>query len=563
MTRTDPDAETVRTAQRWRHWAPRIATAILVPGALLGIAEAVLRIAGVGTPTTVTHPCTVHGRPAFCDNLFFTTTFFPPGIVRTPRPYAIPAEKPPGTFRIFVLGESAAYGDPDPAYGFSRYLEVMLRERFPTMKFEVINTAITAIDSHVLLPIARDLARHQPDLFVIYAGNNEVVGPYGPGTVFTSAAMTLPAIRASIFVRSTRIGQLLTKVVGSERQQRRDWRGMEMFLDKQIRADSPLMERAYENFAANLRDVIGMARGSGARVVLSTLATNLKDCAPFASLHREGLEQHALRAWEELVERAATFESTGSYAEALKLYVAAAEIDAQYAELQFRIARCLWMLGDYPAAKARFVRAQDLDTLRFRADSRINDVIHSVAGGSGVGLVDTAKIFAEESPHGVAGGELLYEHVHMTPRGNYLIAGALFLQVASMLPPGAERSQSVDGLLSEAECERRLALTRYDRSRVAAEVLWRVERPPFTNQLDHAEQLLKLRIEAEAGSDSYEETAVQYRWAIAQSPEDRMLHLKFGLFLHQRDRRAAMEQFRSARPYDGFPVVMPDGTLVN
>jgi hypothetical protein len=42
-----------------------------------------------------------------------------------------------------------------------------------------------------------------------------------------------------------------------------------------------------------------------------------------------------------------------------------------------------------------------------------------------------------------------------------------------------------------------------------------------------------------------------------------MLHLKFGLFLHQRDRRAAMEQFRSARPYDGFPVVMPDGTLVN
>ena len=67
-------------------------------------------------------------------------------------------EKPRKTFRIFVLGESAAMGDPDPAYGFSRYLEVMLRERFPSMKFEVINTGSVAINSHVLLPIAKGLA---------------------------------------------------------------------------------------------------------------------------------------------------------------------------------------------------------------------------------------------------------------------------------------------------------------------------------------------------------------------------------------------------------------------
>ncbi len=563
MTKPGPQAEIARIAPGGRRWLPRIATAILVPVLLLGIVEAALRICKVGIPTSVTHPCTVQGRPAFCDNLFFTATFFPPGIVRTPRPYAIPAEKPPGTFRIFILGESAAYGDPDPAYGFSRYLEVMLRERFPSIKFEVINTGITAIDSHVLLLIAKDLARHQPDLFVVYAGNNEVVGPYGPGTVFTSAAMSLPAIRASIFVRSTRIGQLLAKVAGPKKQQPRDWRGMEMFLDKQIRADSPLMERAYANLAANLRDIVSVARGSGARVVLSTVATNLKDCAPFASLHREGLGQDALRSWEELVQRGAAFESAGAYADALKLFSAAAEIDPQYAELQFRIARCLWMLRDYSAAREHFVRAQDLDTLRFRADSRTNDIIRSAANGSGVTLADSAKVLAEDSPHGVPGSDFLYEHVHMNPRGNYLIARALFLQVASMLPPETGRSQPGSDPSSETDCDRLLALTRYDRSRVAAEVLWRLQRPPFTNQLNHYEQVLKLGIEAEAGSDTYEETVAQYRWAIAHNPDDRMLHLKFGLFLHQRDRAAAVEQFRSARPYDGFPVVMPDGTLVN
>ena len=31
------------------------------------------------------------------------------------------------------------------------------------------------------------------------------------------------------------------------------------------------------------------AHASGARVIVSTIATNWKDCAPFASMHREGL----------------------------------------------------------------------------------------------------------------------------------------------------------------------------------------------------------------------------------------------------------------------------------
>ncbi len=49
---------------------------------------------------------------------------------QTPQLYSIPAQAA-GTYRIFVLGESAAMGDPDPAYAFSRYLEVMLRQRYP------------------------------------------------------------------------------------------------------------------------------------------------------------------------------------------------------------------------------------------------------------------------------------------------------------------------------------------------------------------------------------------------------------------------------------------------
>ncbi len=554
-----------KPVRSWRFWVPRIAVSAFVPVLLLGIAEGALRLFGVGFSAALTVPCTMQSKSASCYNLFFPAPFFPPGMIKTPQAYAIPAEKPPGTFRIFVLGESAAMGDPDSAYGFSRYLEVMLRERFPAMKFEVANTGSVAINSHVLLPIARGLADQRPDLFIIYSGNNEVVGPYGPGTALTSSGMSLPVIRTSIFARSTRLGQLLTKV-GT---QKREWGGMEMFLDKQVPARSPLMQHAYSNFESNLRDTIAIARGSGARVIVATVATNLKDCAPFASLHREDLGQDALRSWTALVQQGSDLENGRSYAEALKAYLSAEQIDDQYAELEFRIARCLWMLNDYRAAREHFLRARDLDTLRFRADSKINEINRSAASSSsGAELVDADEIFAKESPNGIVGSELVYEHVHLTPEGNYILARAMFLQIASKLAREAGQAPSLlngdvpSDVPSQVECEQLLAFTGHDRLRITRDMLQRLQRPPFTNQLNHSDQVLRLTIKASAADESPDDTGAEYQWAIRKRPDDRILHYKFGLFLFDYDRTAAAEQLRMSRPWDGFPVFAPDGMLL-
>ena len=554
---SDPATTRITTLGRYR-WFFLIASALLVPLAVLGIVEASLRIADIGYRTELLVPCTVQGSPASCYNLFFAAPFFPAGMVQTPRLYSIPATKPRGTYRIFVLGESAAMGDPDPAYGFSRYLEVMLRERFPSMKFEVVNTGSVAINSHVLLPIAKELANQRPDLFIIYSGNNEVVGPYGPGTVLTSSGMSLPVVRSSIFFRSTRIGQLATKL-GT---QKKEWRGMEMFLDQQVPASSPLMKPAYANFERNLRDTIAVARKAGARVIVATVATNVKDCAPFASLHRDNLAPDDLRSWSSLVQRASDLEAANSYAEALKLYYSAAAIDDNYAELEFRIARCLRSLGDYKAAREHFLRARDLDTLRFRADSTINDINRTVASSfSGVNLVDVDALLSSASPDGIIGSDLVYEHVHLTSQGNYLVARAMFLQIANHLPAeGGHQSES--DVLSEEECERLLALTRYDRSRIAEEMLRRLQKPPFTNQLNHSEQLLRLMIPAEPSGENPNDTALQYQWAIGRSPDDRMLRLRYGMFLFAYNRNAAAQQMARAQPWDGYPVFLPDGTQI-
>ena len=552
-------AEMIETESRTtasRNWLPKIAAAVMSPIVLVAILELGLRLASVGFPTELTVPCTIRGQKAACYNLFFPAPFFPPGMIKTPQAYAIPAEKPQGTYRIFVLGESAAMGDPDPAYGFSRYLEVMLRQRYPSMKFEVVNTGSVAINSHVLLPIAKGLAKQKPDLFIIYSGNNEVVGPYGPGTALTSSSMLLPFIRASIFANSTRIGQLVTRMG----EQKKEWRGMEMFLDKQVRASSPLMRYSYENFERNLRDTVAIARASGARVIVSTVATNLKDCAPFASLHREDISENELRSWNNLVREGADLENARSYDEALTPYQSAVQIDPQYAELEFRIARVEWMRGNYAGAKEHFQRARDLDTLRFRADSRINDINRSVTTSSGAELVDADAIFSSDSPNGITGSELVYEHVHMTPLGNYTLARAMFRQIASQLKSESGQAlQDVD-TPSEANCERTLALTTHDQTRIAAEMLQRLERPPFTNQLNHSDQVLRLAIRAQVPDENPSQTADEYQWAISQKPDDRILHYNYGLFLYAYNPKAGAQELRQSRPWDGFPVIAPDGT---
>jgi len=554
---TPPSAPPISS---WRFWLPRLAPAFLLPVLFLAVTEGGLRLFHVGYSTSLMEPCTIHGRPFACYNLFFAAPFFPPGIIKTPQFFSIPLEKPAGTYRIFVLGESAAMGDPDPAYGFTRYLETMLRERFPAMKFEVVNTGMVAINSHVSLVIARELVKYKPDLFLAYAGSNEVVGPYGPGTVLTASSMSMPAIRAGIFARSLRIGQLLSE----SGKQRAEWRGMEMFLNRQVRADSPLMEPAYRNFESNLRSIVEVARASGARVLLSTIATNLKDSAPFASLHRPGLSAERLQTWTSLAQQGAALENAGVHAEALKLYTEAANIDDQYAELQFRTARCDWSLGEFGTAREHFIRARDLDTLRFRADSRINEIIRSVATSSGstVKLLDAQSLFATQSPNAITGKELLYDHVHFTPLGSYLVASAAFELITNTLPASVQSAARSIEPLSEGECERLLAFTAYDRARVAGEMIDRLQRPPFTTQLTHAEQVQSLMLLAAMSTENPQDTAAQYQWAIAQRPDDLTLHYKFGLFLFSYDRAAAAQELILARPNDEFPVYLPDGTRI-
>jgi hypothetical protein len=90
----------------------------------------------------------------------------------------------------------------------------------------------------------------------------------------------------------------------------------------------------------------------------------------------------------------------------------------------------------------------------------------------------------------------------------------------------------------------------------------RLQKPPFTNQINHSEQVLRLSFAAEMPDENPEQTVVEYQWAIRQKPDDRVLHYNFGLFLFNYNPNAGAEQLRMSRPWDDFPVFAPDGSLL-
>ena len=508
---------------------------LLAPLALLLLAEGALRLCGYGYATAFFLPAQIDGRPCYVENPRFGWRFFGPAAARTPQPIVLSAVKPAGSRRIFVFGESAAMGDPEPAYGFARQLERLLQARHPETSFQVVNVAMTAINSHVIREIARDCAPRGGDCWLVLAGNNEVVGPFGAGTVFGRQVPNLSFIRAALALKRTRLGQLLDHWFSGHPAG--EWEGMRMFLGRQVPRTDPRLARVYEHFAKNLSAIFDLGRGAGARVIAATVPVNLEATPPFASLHRPGLGGASLRDWERLFDLGRQAEAKGRPQEALAAYQQAARLDGEFADLIFRRAGCELAAGQAAASRADFLLARDLDTLRFRADSRLNQTVRQTVAGRGVKLVDAEAEFARLSTNGVPGDAAFLDHVHFTFKGNYwlaaLFAGALEgdLFPAPEAPKPGDPSGPAPPLLSEGEVARRLAFTDFDRRRLLEEMRVRFRQPPFVSQGNSPERDEALRQALARPAARPAELTAEYRAAIALAPKDWVLHANLGALL--------------------------------
>ncbi len=537
----------------WRLWFIRIAMTVLAPVVLVALIEGVLALSGYGYPTKF-YLETSSGT-ALRDNDKFAWQYHTPSTKLQPHPFIIHAKKPRNMIRIFILGESAALGTPEPAYGFARILEFMLKSQYPEKNIQVINAAMRGINSHVILKIAQDCVELEPDLFIAYIGNNETVGVHAPKPDSFEFRLNLSFIRASQWMRSSHFGQFLWaqfKVGGGK-----DKQDMPYFREHRIPADDWRCAKVHQNFHNNLEDILNVVQKSGTKVVLSTVASNLKDFPPLGSLHRTDLSEPEQESWRSTYAMGVIHEDQGHYEKAIEQYLVAHQIDDHYAELHYRLGRCYLANSNNQKALKHFIMARDWDALPFRSVTVMNDLIESLANqrkSDDLHFVDVEEALRNSHTNEASPNEFFYDHVHFNFDGDFLVAKTLFPVVEAALGDRLGDSRTGNNTSpTPKECRDYLGYTQINESQLISGIIGTMLRPPFMDQLDFAKRQERMNRELQSRFRGIQAEDVQrdseiLRQALAINPNDWQLYHNFGVFYSAiNDQASALRQLQKSK----------------
>lgn len=323
-------------------------------------------------------------------------------------------KKSKNTFRIFVLGESTTAGYPYFHNGsFHRWLQYRLMHTYPDLNFEVINVALTAVNSYTVLDFGRQVLNYQPDAVLVYIGHNEYYGALGIGST-SRIANNRRVVQTVLMLKDLRFVQLINNMIRSLKPaaagpDQRENLMKRMAGQQEIPYGSETYLAGIKQFKCNMTELCQYMRQKNIPVFLSTLVSNEKDQKPFIS------DGHGFSAGQE-------------YAEAGISYKAA----------------------QYQQAKQQYVKAKEWDLLRFRAPEAMNRLIRDLSKKySNVHLVDARTVFEKFSPNGILGKETLLEHVHPNLYGYALLSEAFYQSIknAGLIKVRASREMSLKELL--------------------------------------------------------------------------------------------------------------------
>ena len=453
----------------WKKWAGRAGLVVIPSLFLLVSLEIACRGLGWGYPTSFLVPDRVGGRDVWRTNEFYGYRFFQPLMARSPAPAVIDRTKAPGVKRVAVLGESAAMGDPLIEFGLARALDKILNNPGEPQRYEVVNAAMTAISSPVIVDIASELARQDFDVFVVYMGNNEVVGPYGPDTVFRGGGAARWFAPLHVWWTRSRFASAVNAWKSSA-SPGRPWDGMTMFSQNRVTASELRAESFYEQYEANLERIVSAAKRNGIETIFCTMAVNLRDCPPFGSAHGHVLEEEEAEEWQASFDVGKASIEAGRHTEGVQAFAEALRIDPNHAEANYLAAVAAEKSGATDDAAQLYRRARDFDTLRVRTDSRMNELIRAVAARSGTKLIESDEIFGS-----APGAESFIDHVHFTIEGVGLLANAIAAAIEENPP-----------VLDTNALAQRLDYNAWSKSKLATIMLQRLEHSPFRDQAGNA-----------------------------------------------------------------------------
>jgi tetratricopeptide (TPR) repeat protein len=378
-----------------------------------------------------------------------------------------PKEKAGNSYRIFCMGGSTTYGRPYyDKVSFCGWLREYLQTADPLRNWEVINAGGISFASYRVAKLMGELKQYQPDLFIVYSGQNEFLEERSYG-----ALADLPSwlINLNAALSGTRVYTAMKDIIdamqtGSLQQAKRHYKlsgEVEEVLNYTVgpesyHRDDALKRQIVTHYRLNLMRMVRIARSADADIVFVQPAINIKDMSPFKSEHRDGLAEQAQEDWEALYLRATVLQEAGNLPEALLVFQQARQIDDRYAELHYRIGKVLFSLGRYDEAEKSFRQAVEEDVAPLRMLDSMQQIVADIAVSEDVPLIDFPGIIREaylqHYDHAVFGKEYFPDHVHTNMEGYRLLGLALFDYLASqdiVIPDASWNDARIDAI-SEA-----------------------------------------------------------------------------------------------------------------
>ena len=362
-----------------------------------------------------------------------------PGKLKWFNPRDFAAEKEYGTFRIFTLGGSTAYGRPfSHATSFSGWLSRLLNLQPGTpVHYEVINAGGISYASYRVVTLLKEMLAYEPDLFIIYTGHNEFLETRTYED-FLSQPPWLFKTRESLSHLETY--RLLNRVWQNIRD---NFSGgstggsgvhanvlspeVETLLDRSVgleyyQRDTLFSRGVYEHFRYNVIKMIRICQEAGIPLVFLRPVDNLKDFSPFKSQCRAELISDQRVRLDRLLREGNIAISERRLQDAIEIFRQAVALDSLFADARFYLGRAYFESGNIADARNSFLMARERDVCPLRAQEPIHDALMRETAKAGVDLLNLPALFRQRSQGGIVGKEMLVDHIHPLPEGNLLIA---------------------------------------------------------------------------------------------------------------------------------------------
>ena len=371
--------------------------------------------------------------------------------------------KPEDEFRVMVFGESAA--DGWLANGFSLWMERLLAGKTNEKRVKVYNLAVPSTHSSIIRDWYFPAMNMQPDLVVIYMGNNEIdwyspINPLKTPRLYKILSFFREHSRLYIAVKGGfELQSKLFMPIGEDLMY-----GMAASEDLVI--SDELRDKSLALFLHNLKDMIEGARNAGARLVLVRPAANLSEWPPVKSTHHDGLDNGSKTRFDSFLKKAEINLSKDAFEATEVLLNEALSIDHTYAEAWFLLAKAQAGRGKQEQSYRSFQKAREWEDFFMRSPASYGKELSSLAEETGVHYIDLDLLLARKSDKSAAGFDIFMDGYHFKPYGNYLFASTLIRDLgrAGLVPVTEEELLEYGTLKNELMPPPRFAHYRFNRA---------------------------------------------------------------------------------------------------